>query len=301
MCAGGLTRRDMAILQLPDHLIQQKICQAALFSPLNRSITRTTSPLLFTVNRKDLGRWQLDRLDGAGIKVLTHAQVVGIDTGCVRLKNGTILGYRYLVGADGYASVVRRYLDLPVRKKLMGLQYTLPRAKVDPLLEIHLNSRLFKSWYAWIFPHRSSIEVGCCCDPRLMKASKLRDNFHAWLAMKGIETGGATLKSCPISYDYRGIRFGNIFLVGEAAGLGSGLSGEGIYQALVSGQAAARMILDPNHVSRSFKRVVRFNRIQNRFMRVLYASGMFRGLMIELIVWLMNRDRIRKRVSDAFT
>jgi geranylgeranyl reductase len=301
LCAGGLTRKDMAMLPLPDSLIQQKICEAALISPRNRSVTSTGSPLLFTVNRKDLGKWQRERLEGSGTKVLVNAQVVGIDAGSVRLKDGTAFTYRYLVGADGFASTVRRYLELPVRKKLMGLQYALPRGKVDPLLEIHLNSRLFKSWYAWVFPHQNSIAVGCCCDPRLMKVSKLRDNFHTWLRMKGIDPGGATLRSCPISYDYRGIRFGNIFLVGEAAGLGSGLSGEGIYPALVSGMAAARMILDPGHVSRPLNRVVRFNRFQNRFMRFLHATGIFRGLMIEGMLWLMNRDRIRQRVSDAFS
>jgi geranylgeranyl reductase len=172
---------------------------------------------------------------------------------------------------------------------------------VDPVVEIYLDARLFKSWYAWIFPHRDSIAVGCCCDPRLMKASKLRDNFHEWLRGKGLDVAGFTLRSCPISYDYRGFNFGNIFLIGEAAGLGSGLSGQGIYQALVSGQEVARMIMDPDFVSAPLKRVLRFNTIQNRFMRMFFRAGIFRGLMIELIIWLMNKDRIRQRVSAAFS
>ena len=301
LCAGGLTRRDMAILEVPEHIIEQEICDATLFSPRNRSFTHTTTPLLFTIDRKKLGEWQLKRLEGSGVEVRIKAQVTGIDPERVTLKDGTSIGYRYIVGADGYASVVRRYLNLPVKKRLIGMQYTLPAGEVEPVLKIYLDSSLFKSWYAWVFPHHNKFAVGCCCDPRLMKASKLRDNFHAWLDRQGIDTGNAGLESGPISYDYRGIRFGNIFLAGEAAGLASGLSGEGIHQSLVSGMEVAKMILDPDYVSVPLRSVIRFNRIQNRFMRLLFGTGIFRGLFIEGILLLMNNPKIRTRVNNAFS
>ena len=301
ICAGGITRKDMAMLDLPGHLIQQQIYDASLFSPHNRSTTHTQSPLLYTVNRRDLGDWQLSRLRGSGVTVHTLAMVNRIDSEKVTLRDGTSYGYRYLVGADGYASLVRRHLDLPVKKRLIGMQYILACEDVNPVLEIYLDSRYFKSWYAWIFPHQNSLAVGCCCDPRFLKASRLRKNFHEWLGRKGIQTSGTRMESGPISYDYRGIRFGNIFLAGEAAGLGSGLSGEGIYQALVSGQEVARMIIDPDYVSEPMKRVVRFNAIQNRFMQLMYRSGILRGLFIELILVLMNNRYIRTRISNAFS
>jgi len=301
LCAGGLTRKGMAMLDLPDHIIEQKICDAILFSPWNRSSTNTSSPLLYTVDRKILGRWQSDRLKGSGVTVRTNAQVSGINPESVTLRDGTSYGYKELVGADGYVSIVRRYLNIPVVKKLIGLQYTLPENDVTPMLEIYLHSRFFRSWYAWIFPHGRSIAVGCCCDPRLMNAAKLRENFNNWLQVRGIETGDAILESCPISYDYHGVQFNNIFLVGEAAGLASGLSGEGIYQSLVSGQEVAKMILDPGYDPASLRSVIRFNRIQNRFMRALHLSGIFRGLAIEIILLLMNNRYIRTRVSNAFS
>ena len=36
-------------------------------------------------------------------------------------------------------------------------------------------------------------------------------------------------------------------LIGDAAGLASGLTGEGMYSALVSGETAARVILNPEY------------------------------------------------------
>ena len=73
--------------------------------------------------------------------VLSNAQVTGIGTDTVTLKDGTIYGYRNIVGADGYASIVRRYLNIPVVKRLIGMQYTLPLPNVTPMLEIYLHSR----------------------------------------------------------------------------------------------------------------------------------------------------------------
>ncbi len=51
-------------------------------------------------------------------------------------------------------------------------------------------------------------------------------------------------EAATINFDYRGWRFGNIFLVGDAAGLASGLTGEGIYPAVLSGETVAKTILD---------------------------------------------------------
>lgn len=301
LCAGGLTRKDMAMMEVPDHIIEQKIFNTTLISPRNQSSTNTPSPFLFTVDRKNLGKWQRDKLERSEVMVRNNAQVTGIGPDTVTLKDGTSFGYRDLVGADGYASIVRRYLKLPVVKRLIGIQYNLPVDEVNNMLQIHLQSRFFKSWYAWVFPHNQSIAVGCCCDPRLMKASKLRKNFQIWLNLQGIDTGDAILESCPISYDFRGVHFNNIYLVGEAAGMASGLTGEGIYQSLVSGQEVAKMILDPAYDPDSLRSVIRYNRIQNRFMRVLYMSGIFRGLIIELILLLMNNKYIRIRVRNAFS
>jgi len=301
LCAGGLTLKDMAVLPLPDHVIEQKILRASIHTKRRSAGTVTSVPYLFMVNRKELGIYQRSLLEGTAVQVRTSSQVTEIRDHQVVMKNGETFGYRYLVGADGYSSIVRRKLGLKVKHRLVGFQYTIPVEQEHSEVEIHMDARRFSTWYAWIFPHKDNIAVGCCCDPQKANLQKVRDGFHLWLKDKGIEPGNARLESYPISYDYRGVRFGNIFLAGEAAGIASGLTGEGIYQSLVSGQEVARMIMDPMHQPGELAQALKYNRDLGRILRLFRWAGPFRGALQELLLVLMNKDWVRNRINSQFT
>ena len=301
LCAGGLTLKDMEVLPLPDHVIERKILKTSINSRRRSAGTETPDPVLFTVNRRVLGAYQRSLLEDTKVIVKTNSQVLEVRDHQVVLKGGEAFGYSYLVGADGYSSLVRRHLGLKVEKRLIGFQYTVPVKKEYSALEIHMDARRFSVWYAWIFPHKDSIAVGCCCDPRKMDPQKLKAGFHEWLKEREIELGDARLESYPIAYDYRGVKFENIFLVGEAAGLASGLTGEGIYQSLASGQDVARMILDPKYVPEQLEKVLKYNRAMERVMAFFRRAGLLRGAMQELLLILMNTDWIRNKVRDQFS
>ncbi len=116
-----------------------------------------------------------------------------------------------------------------------------------------------------------------------------------------IDPGDARLESYPIAYDYRGVKFGNIFLVGEAAGLASGLTGEGIYQSLVSGLEVANMIMDPKHKADKLDKVLKYNHVLERVMAVFRWAGPLRGMLQEFLVILMNKEGLRKKINAQFT
>ena len=300
-CAGGITRKGMAMLDLPRAIIQHAVCRTAVHAAGRCSQTVTTEPIVVTADRKELAAWQLAGIDPAAVKIRNGARVKSIGPGSIELENGEKIGYRYLVGADGYASVVRRYLQLPVKRRLIGMQYLVPAGTGERRLEIFLHSRYFRAWYAWRFPHRDHDAVGCCCDPAYLPARRLRENFHRWLQEKDIDVSGAAYQSAPISYDYRGWRFGNIFLAGEAAGLASGLTGEGIYQALVSGREVAASIGGHKEEPEAMKQVLRYNRIQHRIMYVLIRLGPLRGIAHALIIMMLNNKAFKARVNRGFS
>ncbi|MCK5693610.1 MAG: NAD(P)/FAD-dependent oxidoreductase, partial [Bacteroidales bacterium] len=152
LCGGGLTTKALDVLPLPDHIIEQKILRTFIHSRRRKAGTVTSVPALFTVDRRVLGAYQRSLLDGTAVEVRTNSQVIEIRDKSVVLKDGTAYGFSYLVGADGYSSMVRRHLGLKVKKKLIGFQYTIPVKQEYPALEINMDARRFSVWYAWIFP-----------------------------------------------------------------------------------------------------------------------------------------------------
>lgn len=301
LCAGGLTLKDMDILPLPDHVIKQKISRASIHSRRRYTDTETAVPYLFTVDRKVLGAYQRSLLEGTAVEVRTNSQVTAIEENRVVLKSGEVMDCKYLVGADGYASIVRRSLGLKVEKKLIGFQYTIPVTVEHPKLEMFLDARRFHLWYAWIFPHGDSIAVGCCCDPSKVNHLKVKARFLEWLKEKKIDPGNATLESYPIAYDYRGVRFGNVFLAGEAAGLASGFTGEGIYQSLVSGREVAQMILDPAYNPEYLNQLLNYNQTLDRIMAIFRWAGPLRGALQESLLILMNKEWVRDKINARFS
>lgn len=150
-------------------------------------------------------------------------------------------------------------------------------------------------------PQGESMAVGCCCDPDLVNHMKLRDHFHQWLKERNIDPGSAKLESYPIAYGYSGVHFENVFLLGEAAGLASGFTGEGIYQSLVSGQEVAGMILNPEHDPVLLQEVLKYNRVVHRVWKIFRLAGPLKGILHELLVFLMNQKWIRDKINSGFS
>ncbi|MCK5080293.1 MAG: NAD(P)/FAD-dependent oxidoreductase [Bacteroidales bacterium] len=301
VCACGITRKGLGIFDFPENIIEHKVRKTAVHSPGRSSSAETPDTIVITMDRKKLGIFQRARLDNTGIKVLSDTRVTEIRENSLITSSGEEYRYKYLVGADGYASIVRRYLKLPVKKKLIGIQYIVAVPDLNPKLEIFLDSRHFNAWYGWIFPHKDKIAVGCCCDTRYLSSKKLKDNFLRWLESKNIDISDAEYQSAPVSYDYRGLRFGNIFLAGEAAGMASGLTGEGIYQSLISGIEVAAYITGRKEESEEMKYVIRYNRIQLRIMKLMIYAGPLRAILHELIIILLNNRRFKEKVNKGFS
>ncbi|MEN8224378.1 MAG: NAD(P)/FAD-dependent oxidoreductase [Bacteroidota bacterium] len=301
VCAGGLTRKDLAILDIPDEIIGHKVHHTSLHSPARFNHTESPDPMVVTIDRKQLGAWQRSLLEGTSVTVMHNTRVAEVRKKSVMLDNGDEIGYSSLVGADGYASLVRRYLKLPQEKRIIGIQYMVPEKEQDTELKVFLDSRYFNAWYGWIFPHKDKISVGCGCDPRYYSGKRLKKNFHKWLDKMQIDISNATYESAPISYDYRGLRFDNIYLVGDAAGIASGLTGEGVYQSLVSGIEVAGYIMGQDEESDDLKAVLRYNRIQEKIMMFLIRIGPLRKIVFELIIMMMRNKRFKNRVNNGFS
>lgn len=186
---------------------------------------------------------------------------------------------------------------MKVKDFLIAVQYIIPKTKYKKF-EFFFDTKLFGAGYAWIFPHKKYVSIGCGCDPRIMPLKKIREGFDVWLNNNQIDITKGTFEASPINYDYKGHKFNNIFLVGDAAGLASGLTGEGIYQALVSGEEVAKMIIDENYVSEKMKAIIKKKNIQNYVFNFLKESQRILGFEFELVAFLMKNKWFSNKLVD---
>ncbi len=299
VCAGGLTGKGIGLLNLPDQLVAFKYDKIHLFHWDKLFHLQDDKNFICTIDRKELGQWQLGQLEKfPNITVKTDFAVSKITSEYV-VVNGNKIGYRHLVGADGSSSLIRRYLKLTAQKTDIAIQYILPTTQYKEL-EIYFDSNLFAAWYAWIFPHKNYTSIGCMGNPRVISSKRLTKNFSTWLKKYGIDMNGAKYEAFPINGDHSQYRFeGNIYLAGDAGGFASGLTGEGIYQALVSGEEIGKMILDKNYHSEKIDELVRLQHRHHKILNALVVAGKFRPLLIEAGKYSLKSKSISKKLIET--
>jgi len=203
-------------------------------------------------------------MTGMTVKKINQHRVTAVDNTGIEQS----FGYRYLIGADGSSSRVRKYLRLGSDRIGVGIHYRIPG--IFDTMEWHLNTKLFRNGYSWIFPFKNNASIGIYTDGTSLHPKEMLHRLHNWAVGYGINLSGQRPRAGLINYDYQGWRFGNKMLIGDAAGLASGLTGEGIYPALVSGEAAARAIIDPSDRAEALGRIIRK---QKNHRQILKISG----------------------------
>ncbi|MDD3190687.1 MAG: NAD(P)/FAD-dependent oxidoreductase [Candidatus Pacebacteria bacterium] len=296
VCAGGLTRKDLSHIKIPKQLLDVRFKKMTLHTPLAQTTIEDDNDMICTIDREKFANWQLQKLkDSANVTIKTNCKAIAIDKDKVTINDSFAINYKYLVGADGSFSAIRRFLKIETKETAIAIQYIIPTEKYKEL-EFFFDSKLFKAWYAWIFPHKGYVSIGCMCDPRNLSAKTLQQNFDKWLRKNEIDISKGKFEGYAINYDYRGYKFGNIFLAGDAAGLGSGLTGEGIYQAIISGEEVAKTILNEKYKAPKIKELLETKRLQNQAMSTLLKIGPLRNLFFAALVPAVKNKKLVKQI-----
>lgn len=293
VCAGGLTNKSLRYLNLPSRLLDRKFKKIIFCTPLNKICFKLDRYFIYTVDREKLGQWQMKKLKGGNIEIKTNSQVTKIDENKVIVNNSEIFGYKYLVGADGSTSIVRRYLGLNF-KNIIGIQYIV-KTKMYKDLEIHFDSKLFGLGYAWIFPHKNYVSIGCGSSSKNLK---INDKFNFWLKKNRFDISLGEYQASPINVDFCGYKFGNVFLAGDAAGLASELTGEGIYQALISGEEVAKTILDKNYVSLKINELIEMKKRHRKVINIFSKFGFLKNNIVELFGLALKNEFLKEKIVE---
>lgn len=290
VCAGGITWNGL-LKKIPFDIAERQFTEQLVFARFQKVCVSSPTPMIATVNRENLGQKMAEKAEHAGAVIRLGCQVVNIDSTSILCENKATgrkerLTFTRLIGADGSSSLVRRSLGLPVTKLGIGITYQIPGQY--PEMEWHLNSSLFANGYAWIFPHRESASIGAYVDSKRMKAITLKNNLLHWADMYGYPLRNYQPSSELINFDYRGWHFANTYLIGDAAGLASGLTGEGIYSAIISGETVGNFIANPDYDTTPLKNLIKNHAIHRTMVNLTGKSKIIATIAFEIITFCLK-------------
>ncbi len=286
ICAGGITWNGQ-LQNLPEDIIQRKFHAQKLFTPLQEVELVSAEPMLATIDREELGSYMANQARKLGVEIRLNTMVSKITSHHVATRNSItkevdIIQYKSLIGADGASSIVRKHLGIPVRDFGIGIHFILDQ-KVNKM-EWHFAPEYFDNGYAWIFPHRDTVSIGAYCDKRVLKPAQLKANLINWASHRGYQTENISVKARRISYDYQGWNFGNMYLIGEAAGMTSALTGEGINAAILMGDFLAKHLREPKRYPRLYPGLVQKWSSHKHMVDITRKSSFKKHVLPELMI-----------------
>jgi flavin-dependent dehydrogenase len=296
ICTGlwGITPKTEE-MNLPEKVFdrkfrQMRLCKDETFRELNAE-----NIFLATLDRKKLSSWQIKEAEKAGAKIWLGSPVQKVTGERVELRDGREIHFKNLVGSDGSYSIVRRSLGLPVKIGI-GIQYKIGQKFDCP--EIHFDPKSFGPWYAWVAPYKDFTFVGTGADSAWISSGELRTRLDKWCLKRGIDISSAEFEGAPIQYDYQGYRFGNKYLVGDAAGFVSALTGEGIYFAMASGEDVAKTIIDKRHKPLLIQKILGIKRKHELILTVLRSNRKINDIGLSMGFYLLNYDFFKNWLID---
>ncbi|MDH3347430.1 MAG: NAD(P)/FAD-dependent oxidoreductase [Desulfobulbaceae bacterium] len=303
VCAGGITW-DGLIRRVPEKLVERGFPTQHVFSALQQAVITENNPIIATVDRFKLGQWMARAAIDAGAEIIVDTRVTKINSSSIEAvtgknKNKITLFYKNLVGADGSSSIVRNYLKLPTKLVGFGINYQIPGNYEN--MEWHLKNDIFSYGYGWIFPHSDTLSIGAYGPRGCLPPKVFHNNLINWAADKGFDLTPHRTEAALVNFDFQGFQFNNIYLVGDAAGLASGLTGEGIYPAIISGEAAAKTILDPNYQAIEIKDMVRKQNLHYRVIRLSQQNRFLSGATMEILIGLLRIKVLRFQALEMST
>jgi menaquinone-9 beta-reductase len=268
LCGGALTHKTSNLLSRVFHETEQTMERYNIINYITNEYDiymkdklivhgKSKYPFLF-VDRFVYDNFLLQKVKSTGVDVIEGDKVKAIDPekNIVSTISGKSYKARFIIGADGAHSIVRKHMlrHTFLKRKweynlATALEITLPRSEFQHEIKYPIVQFGYIDWgYSWIFPNKDEIIVGLGGlnrknDKQIKMICHEYMNTMATLFMRknpldrkvfGHPVPSGNYISRPV--------YNNTLLVGDAAGFADPISGEGIYQAQRSAEIAALSI-----------------------------------------------------------
>ncbi|HEV2274731.1 MAG TPA: FAD-dependent monooxygenase [Acidobacteriaceae bacterium] len=220
------------------------------------------------VRRTSLHRLIAARAQAAGVDVLWESRVQQINRGSL-VVNQAKIDFRWLIGADGQASGVRRWAGLSeVREETLrfGFRTHYKIAPWSEYVEVH--------WGAAGQMYITPVAPECVCAAFLSKDPK----FDRATVLDGFPEIARRLKSAPVISRVRGavsatrrlrrVQHDSVALIGDASGSADAITGEGLATSFRQAVALASAIekKDLRHYGRAHQEIGRLPHAMGKLM-----------------------------------
>jgi geranylgeranyl reductase family protein len=250
-CAGGLSVRAAKLVDFDiSDAVECQISGAIITFLGSRPRCQYDSRMIgYTVMRDKFDYMLTKQAEKAGAVIFQEhkARRISMDDGGVQVSlNVGDFRSQFVVGADGATSVVAQALDF--ERKISCIVAIETEVMVTETTRQKWNSRVTidlgrVSGYAWVFPKYDHLSIGIACHRSQVKG--LKHHYEEFLDSLNLgphniaRWSGALIPMCKGKVS--AVR-GRALLLGDAAGLADPLTGEGIYNAILSAHLAAPII-----------------------------------------------------------
>lgn len=267
-CGGGVLRRAVALLPVDVRSAVERECHAAELvhhSPALRFVCRREQPIISMVMRDRFDHLLTQSAEQGGAQLFAGVAVSDVKTTTDHVQLSTSAGEfcaRFVIAADGANSTLARKTGaVELRNVVPALEceVTLSSEEMQPLMHTaRFDFGFVPSGYAWVFPKRDHLSIGVLTTKR--GAANLPEEYRRYLDHLGIgmplheERRGYIIPCHPRAGMFDTPR---VLFVGDAAGLVDPVTAEGITAGILSGQLAARAIVEGKCDERNVQRIYR--------------------------------------------
>ena len=252
-CGGILSERALSHLgfSLPSDLIERECFGVRVHYGKHTIEVRKEYRIAVMVNREMFDHFLARQAVLAGAVLHEGEPVRKVVVHRDRVEATTDVGQyeaRCLVGADGANSVVGRMVRPmfgrdEIAAALVGM-FPMDDREIDARLEglLDLYFGVAPRGYGWVFPHKGYCAVGVLGQAAEFDAPQKA--FSDFAASRGMAVARPQGHTIPWGRSTRTVKGRRIILAGDAAGFADPFHGEGIANAILSGNLAARAMAE---------------------------------------------------------